>query len=52
MYSSHKIQEDSVDYEKQNQQAFVKNINLLSFKQRSLLHVSATYCGHPQRGDL
>jgi len=26
--------------------------NLLQYKQRSLLHVSATYCGHRQRGVL
>jgi hypothetical protein len=33
-----------------DQQVHIQIRNLLYYKQRSLLHVSATYCGHLQAG--
>jgi len=35
-----------------NQQMHIQLCNLLCYSQRSLLHVSATYCGHLQRDTL
>ena len=38
-----------IHYEKQNK---VTQVSLLQYKQRSLLHVTATYCDHLQGGVL
>jgi len=38
-----------IHYEKQNK---VMHVSLLQYNQRSLLHVSATYCGQLQGGVL
>ena len=37
---------------KKTNRCVYKYVNLLYYKQRSLLHVSATYCGHLQGGVL
>jgi len=41
-----------IRYVRYSKQAHVQNVNLLYCKQLSLLHVSATYCCHLQRGVL
>ena len=35
-------------YDKQTKRSIYKYVNLLYYKQRSLILVSATYCGHLQ----
>jgi len=40
-----------IHYEKRNKCVY-KYVNVLHYKEQSLLHVSATYCGHLQEGLL
>jgi hypothetical protein len=41
-----------IQYEKYDQKCEYKYLNLLYYRKRSLLHVSATHCGHLQGGLL
>jgi hypothetical protein len=52
MHSSHQIQENSADFEKQNQQEHLQECKFIVVKQRSLLYISAAYCDHLQGGVL